>query len=180
MDPLLRIDRLDQAVRELRIEWEKFFNGAVVVPPEELRQEIQQEIRGLRNANLRGVAENYRLSQVEARFNSFSELYGRRLRQSEEGRGPGLPALKDRAPRHDPQRGVILGERVDTAAAEALYQALAEGSAQAPSFDLESFRSYLERQVGALKAKTGCTRVRFRLEPDGDRLKLKAKPLGSD
>jgi len=176
MDLLQSIDRLDKAVRNLRIEWEKFFNGAIAVPPEDLRDEIGSEIRRLRNSNLRGVAENYRLTQVEARYNSYSELYGRRLRHSEEGRGPGLAPLKDRAPRRDPRQGVILTDGVDTAAAEVLYEGLAKAG-QGPRFDLESFRGYLEKQLGALKAKTGCTQVRFRLEPDGDTMKLKAKPL---
>lgn len=176
MDAQQRIDRLDRAVRLLRIEWEKFFNGAVTVPPEEMREEIGTEIRSLRNSNLRGLAENYRLNQLEARFNSYSELYGRRLRQSEEGRGPGLPVRRDRQPRLDPRRGVVLGDQVDTATAEALYDGLAQ-SGRAPRFDLETFRDYLEKQVGALKAKTGCRQVRFRLEEDGDTVKLKAKPV---
>lgn len=160
------------------MEWEKFFNGAVAVPPEDMREEIGSEIRSLRNSNLRGLAENYRLNQLEARFNSYSELFGRRLRQSEEGRGPGLPNPRERQPRLDPSRGVLLGDRVDTATAEALYDGLAKAG-RPPRFDLETFRGYLEKQVGALKAKTGCRQVRFRLEADGDTVKLKAKPVTS-
>jgi hypothetical protein len=30
-----------------------------------------------------------------------------------------------------------------------------------------------------MREKTGCSRVRFRLEPDGGKLKLKAKPLSA-
>jgi hypothetical protein len=174
MNPQQRIERLETAVRELRVEFEKFFNGARDVPPEDLREEIQGEIRVLRNANLRAVADNFRLSQVEARFNSFSEMFRRRLRNVEEGRGA-VPAVA-RPPRIDPRRGVVLGDSVDDDAVEALYAGLARGGGN-PRFDLDSFRGYLEKQVGAIRAKTGCARVRFRLEPDGDRLKLKAKPL---
>lgn len=161
----------------MRIEYEKFFNGARAVPPEELREQIQIEIRVLRNSNLRGVAENFRLSQVEARFNSLGELYGRRLRQVEEGRGPLVVATPRREARFDPDRGVELGENLDPAAVEALYQGLSRGPGEGPRFDLESFRGYLEKQVGALRARTGCSRVRFRVEADGERTKLKARPL---
>jgi hypothetical protein len=178
MDAQHRLDRLDGAVRDLRIEWEKFFNGSRQVPPEELREEIQQGIRTLRNVNLRSVADNFRLAQLEARFNSFSELYNRRLRQVEEGRTPGVPAVAERQPAYDPARGVVLGGEVDDAAVEALYQGLARGGG-GPRFDLESFRAYLDQQVGAMREKTGCSRVRFRLEPDGGKLKLKAKPLSA-
>ena len=177
MDAQQRLDLLDGAVRDLRIEWEKFFNGSRAVPPEDLREQIQGEIRSLRNLNLRGVADNFRLGQIEARFNSFSELYNRRLRQSEEGRAPGVPVLAGRAPRFDPRRGVVLGETLSDEAVEALYHGLSRGAGKGPRFDLDSFRAYLEKQVGALRARTGCSQVRFRLEPDGDRVKLKAKPL---
>lgn len=177
MDPEQRIDRLQRTVRQMRIEYEKFFNGARDVPPEDLREQIQGEIRALRNSNLNSVAENFRLAQVEARFNSFGELYGRRLRQAEEGRGPLLVPGQRRAQRFDPHRGVEVGDDLDPAAVEALYQGLSRGPGQGPRFDLESFRDYLGKQVGALRARTGCARVRFRLEEEGDRLKLKAKPL---
>jgi hypothetical protein len=73
---------------------------------------------------------------------------------------------------------VVLGGEVDDAAVEALYQGLARGGG-GPRFDLESFRAYLDQQVGAMREKTGCSRVRFRLEPDGGKLKLKAKPLSA-
>jgi hypothetical protein len=173
MNAQQRIERLESAVQEMRVEYEKFFNGSRDVPPEELRDEIQGAIRVLRNANLRSVADNFRLTQVEARFNSFSEMFRRRLRDAEEGRG--AKAVVSRPRRIDPQRGVVMGDAVDDDAVEALYAGLARGGD--PRFDLDSFRGYLEKQVGAIRAKTGCARVRFRLVPDGDRLKLKAKPL---
>jgi len=173
MNAQQRIERLESAVQELRVEFEKFFNGARDVPPEELREEIQGEIRMLRNASLRAVADNFRLTQVEARFNSFSEMFRRRLRDAEEGRAAAPVVSRPR--RIDPQRGVVMGDAVDDEAVEALYAGLARGGN--PRFDLDSFRGYLEKQVGAIRAKTGCARVRFRLVPDGERLKLKAKPL---
>lgn len=176
MKPTQRIDHLQSSVRELQIEFEKFFNGSRAVPPVELQEDILGEIRALRNANLRSVEDNFRLTQVEARFNSFSEMYGRRLRQVEEGRGP-VVAAGERARRPDPRRGVVVGDGLEPAAVEALYHGLASGSGRGPKFDQESFRGYLEKQLAAIRSKTGCSKVRFRLEPEGDRMKLKAKPI---
>lgn len=178
MNPEQRIDRLQAAIEELRVEYERFFNGGRDVPPEEIRDRIQSELRALRNAKLKAAADNYRLAQLEARYNSFSEMYGRRLRQVEEGRGPAAAAA-DR-PDRDPERGVVVGERLTTESVEALYQGLARASGRGPKFDLESFRGYLEKQAGAIRSKTGCSQVRFRLVPDGDGVKLKAKPIAGD
>lgn len=177
MTPGERLDGLDRSIGELKVEYEKFFNGARAVPPEDLREAVRHRIRALRAANLRGLAERFRLGQLEARFVTLGELWTRRLREAEEGRAPGSGSF-ERAPQLDPLRGVVVGGRVETEEAEALYAGLAVGSADSPRFDLESFRVYLERQVGAIREKTGCERVRFRLEPDGERMKLKARPLG--
>lgn len=175
MTPQQRIERLEAAIRDLQIEYEKFFNGARDTPPTDVADAVRGEIRFLRNANLRAVADHWRLSQAEARFASFSELHNRRLRQREEGRGP--RRVVERRPAHDPRQGVVVGDRVDPAAVEALYAGLARGPGSGPGFDLDRFRVYLERQVESIRARTGCREVRFRLEPDGERLKLKAKPL---
>ncbi len=158
------------------MEYEKFFNGARETPPQDLRDEIRSEIRGLRNANLRGHADNWRLSQLEARFTSLSELFGRRLRRQEEGAAPQAVGAGTRRP--DPSRGIVLGSELASDGVEALYAGLAAGGDR-PGFDLESFRAYLGRQVRSIRDRTGCTQVRFRLEPVGDKLKLKAKPLGA-
>jgi len=180
MTPGERLDGLDRSIGELKVEFEKFFNGARTVPPEDLREAVRARIRALRGQNLRGLADRYRLGQLEARFVSLGELWTRRLREAEEGRAPatGGHERAERADRLDPLRGVVVGGRVDTEEAEALYAGLAAAPGGSPGFDLESFRTYLEQQVGAIREKTGCERVRFRLEPDGERMRLKARPLG--
>lgn len=176
MIPGERLDGLERSIGEVKVEYEKFFNGARAVPPEDLRDAVRDRIRALRNANLRGIAERFRLAQLEARFTTLSELWGRRLREAEEGRAPATATL-ERVHRLDPLRGVVVGSTVETESAEALYAGLAASPGSSPRFDLESFRAYLEQQVGAIREKTGCRQVRFRLEPDGERMKLKARPL---
>lgn len=176
MIPGERLDGLERSIGELKIEYEKFFNGARAVPPEDLRDAVRGRIRALRGANLHGLADRFRLGQLEARLSTLGELWGRRLREAEEGRAPATATL-ERVHRLDPLRGVVVGGTVETESAEALYEGLAAGPGGSPGFDLESFRTYLEQQVGAIREKTGCERVRFRLEPDGKRMKLKARPL---
>lgn len=171
----LHLDRLHRAIKELRIEYERFFNGAVQVPPETLRTQVERMIRSLRNSNMQGAAEQFRLNSLEARFNSLCDLSKRRLRDQEEGRGPRVAAAGPRREGPDVRDGVRLGSSVDDSAAEALYTGLhKEGRAQ---FDLDSFKTYLQRQVKAIQAKTGCREVQFRLADENGKIKLKAKPI---
>lgn len=173
------LDQLDREVRALRIEFEKFFNGALPVPPEEMRARVQVQIRNLRNHNIASSVEAFRLADLESRFNSYNELFNRRLREQEEGRRVGLRAAAPPPPprRFDPEKGVVVGVQMETAAVEALYEGLAKGPRDGPRFDLESFRAYLGKQVAAIRQKTGCAEVQFRIAEEDGRLKLKARPL---
>jgi hypothetical protein len=174
MTPQERIERLEVEIRRLQVEYEKFFNGGRSLPPEDLRDKLRNEIRLLRNMTLRSVADSWRLGQVEARLATYSELFGRRLRQREEGRGQLLPSLEPQeAP--DARVGIVCTDRVTPQAAAALFAGLAGSGG--PALGLDTFTTYLERQVEAIRARTGCSGVRFRLEPEGNRMKLKAKPI---
>jgi len=173
------LDQLGRDIQQLRVDFERFFNGALPFPPEELRGRVQAQIRNLRGmSNLATAVDNFRLGDFEARFNSYNELFNRRLRDAEEGRAPASRAAAPPASRRfDPERGITLGERVDPEAAEALYQGLAASPGDAPRFDLDSFQTYLARQVAAIRQKTGCDQVQFRLASEDGKVKLKARPV---
>ncbi|HEY0555179.1 MAG TPA: MXAN_5187 C-terminal domain-containing protein [Thermoanaerobaculia bacterium] len=174
------LDQLNRDVQQLRVDFERFFNGALPFPPEELRGRVQTQIRNLRTLTSSATAvESFRLSDLEARFNSYNELFNRRLRDIEEGRQPaGRQAPPPPAPRrYDPAQGVVFADRVDPEAAEALYQGLVSAPGDTPRFDLDSFQTYLARQVSAIREKTGCAAVQFRLATEDGKVKLKARPV---
>lgn len=173
------IERLSDDLDAFRVEFEKFFAGGRHTPPEELREKIRAALRRLRADPMSQLADTFRIAQLEARFNSFSELYNRRIREREEGRPahrPPAPAPVSSEP--DPARGVVIAGAVADAQARALYEGLARDPKSAPGYDFDSFRRYLERQAETIRAKTGCAGVRFRLALEGGRVKLKAKPIG--
>lgn len=172
-------DRLDRDIKQLRVDFERFFSGTLPYPPEELRARVQAQIRGLRGVNLKTFADNFRLGDLEARFNSYNELFSRRLRALEEGRRPVTRPVPIPVPSHfDPEKGIAFGDRIDPAAVEALYQGLAAAPGDGgPRFDLDSFQTYLTRQVAAIREKTGCSQVQFRLAAEDGKLKLKARPV---
>lgn len=174
------LDLLGRDIQQLRVDFERFFSGALPFPPDDLRGRVQAQIRNLRNANLTAPVDSFRLGDFEARFNSYNELFNRRLRDREEGRQPGMRHVPPPAPRrYDPAQGIVFGERIDPEAAEALYQGLAAVPGDSPRFDLDSFQTYLARQVSAIREKTGCTQVQFRLAAEDGKVKLKARPVAA-
>jgi hypothetical protein len=175
MNPSQHIDRLGEEIDAFRVEFEKFFAGTRQTPPEEARERIRGALRRLRTEPSTQLADNFRIAHLEARFNSYSELFNRRVREREEGRAPMRPPAPPAAA--DAARGVVVTGAVADAAARVLFEGLARDPRSAVSFDLASFRRYLERQAEAIRARTGCTGVRFRLASEGGRVKLKAKPV---
>ncbi|HVR08088.1 MAG TPA: MXAN_5187 C-terminal domain-containing protein [Thermoanaerobaculia bacterium] len=181
------IDRLAGEIRQLRVDFERFFSGALALPPDELRRRVQADLRQLRNVNAMTAVERFRLSDLEARHNSYDELFSRRLRDREEGRrraGQTAVAAPPSPPpaRYDPGAGIVIGHEPDPRAVAALYDGLttvgaAGGSGEGPRFDLASFGSYLQRQAAAIRDKTGCAEVQFRLAAEDGKLKLKARPV---
>ncbi len=177
--PAQLFDRLAREIRQLQVEFERFFNGALPLPPEELRGRIQGELRSLRNTTFRAAADNFRLAELESRFGSYNELWNRRLRDVEEGqRGAPRPPAPE-APAFNVERGVVVGATVAPEAVEALYAGLAAGAREGPRFDLASFETYLARQAESIRAKTGCAAVQFRITEEDGKKKLKARPVVS-
>jgi hypothetical protein len=164
------IDRLAVAIQRFRVDSQRFFAGDLKLPPDELREKIAANIRRLRNRSLRGASVNFRLGTLEAQFQSHLDLFGRRLRVREEADARAFAQVAKPAP--DPKRGVVLGTANDGPAVEALYRGLHN-----PTMDLERFRVYIERQAEAIRDKTNCREIQFRIAVQGGKMKLKARPI---
>lgn len=164
------IEALSRRIERFRIEAQRFLAGDLPLPPEELRDQIQNELRKLRNAKSRGTAHNFRLGSLESKFNSHVTLLGRRIRAREESESR-RPEGED-APRHDAVQGVVVGRQIQQSAAEVLYDGL-----NRPKMGLEQFQGYLARQADVIRSKTGCSEIQFRVAVQDGKLKLKAKPV---
>lgn len=173
------LDLLQRDIRQLQIDFERFFNGGLPQPPEDLRNRIQAQLRFLRNLSITAAVDSFRLSDLEARFNSYNEMFNRRLRDVEEGRSRGKVFAFVEKQRFDPRGGIVFGSEIDSEAAEALYHGLVSGPGDGPRFDLDSFQTYLRRQTEAIRQKTGCAEVQFRVAEEDGKLKLKARPVPS-
>jgi hypothetical protein len=173
--PLL--DRLANDIEQMNLEYEKYFNGGLPVPPAPMRSRVEAQLKQLRNVQGMNAVERFRMSSLEARFTSFSELYNRRLREKEEGRRPRAATPTRPVPRHDATQGITFGRELDPDALEALFAGLHRNNPTPPRFDLDSFGNYLRGQLAAIQQRTGCTEVQFRVATEDGKLKLKARPL---
>jgi hypothetical protein len=63
--------------------------------------------------------------------------------------------------------------------AEALHRELCQGNSKLGKVDATTLLGFLEKQAADLRARTGCTSVRFRLVQEEGELRLKAKPVAA-
>src|SRR5436190_9516434 len=84
------LDQLELMLRQLQIEWEKFFGGREKKPPNEMRGRVEAIVKRYANAEIRNNAERFRYQALSSRFNTFNELWNKRIRAIEEGRPVGL------------------------------------------------------------------------------------------
>src|SRR5258708_30330727 len=76
--------------RQLQIEWEKFFSGVERKAPAELRTKLEALIRRYAGAEMRNNMERFRYQNLTARYNTFNEMWNKKLRALEEGRVMGV------------------------------------------------------------------------------------------
>ena len=168
------IQAVARKVDQYRIDGQRFFAGDLKLPPDELGSQIRADLRRLQGSKLATSADSFRLGSLEARYNSQSELFGRRLRQREEGTANRPTAHRPELD-HDPREGVVMSRE---GAVEALYKGLyLEGGRGKPTMDLDRFRNQIQKQAEAIRVKTGASDIQFRIAEENGKMKIKAKPI---
>ena len=169
-----RVLTLEAEVQKFRVECERYFNGAVAVPPEELAQDIRETIREIYGVGELDTPERFRLSGIVARFNALDERFNRRLR--EQATGPPRASAPPAVAQPRPASGLVLDDGSPVEASQALFRQLYGDASAARA---EAFHHYLRQRAAEIRATTGCTQVRFEVRTEEGRRKLVARPVGS-
>jgi len=83
------LTELDRGITNLKVEYERYFGGELKRPPVQSRRAVEETLRRLGNADVDKAAERFRLQTIQSRYNSFVELWEKRMQAREEGRtGP--------------------------------------------------------------------------------------------
>lgn len=77
---------IERSIRELQIEWEKFFSGLEKRPPNDMKARLEALIRKYAGVEVRNNTQRFRYQTLTARYATFAELWSKRLRALEEGR----------------------------------------------------------------------------------------------
>src|SRR6478735_3611416 len=81
-DPL---EKLEEDIRRLKNRYDQFFAGIQKMPPLQERRNIDVFIHELSREKVRDNSRRFRFNQLTARYNQLREMWGRRMREREEG-----------------------------------------------------------------------------------------------
>jgi len=195
------LDFLEKSIRQLQIEWEKFFAGMEKKPPTDLKAKLEIVVRRYAGTEMRNNTERFRYQNLTARYNTFNELWQKRLRALEEGRVMGMHGARAAAPSHMPpppeptpaaraaaraaRPPAADGFRIenpqgDTVQVRALYRQFVDerkkvGETAAVSYD--NFERLISQQATKILTEKGAAAVDFRIENKDGKVSLKAKPV---
>lgn len=197
---------IEKGIRQLQVEWEKFFSGLERKPPNDLKARVERLIRSYAGAEIRNATDRFRCQTLTARYNTFSELWNKRLRAKEEGRPLGIhgryeklyeervaestpPPSDDALPELElppqvapPRRGEVRVEspELDREAVRALYDRFLDARQQAGeagAVKFDSFQKLISQQTARILTEKGAQAVDFRLETKDGKVSLKARPI---
>jgi hypothetical protein len=189
------LDKLEEDIRKLKVKYEMFFMGSVKVPPQHERHLVEVYIHELGKQKMRENARRFRYNQLLSRFNQYREMWGRKIREREEGpidfrrRKAALdepsqtPPPRPTVPRVTSTNSDTYVKLVPGANGEAirdLYNQIEKEHqklGKAPNVTFEQLRSMVEKQSETVRERYNVDVVGFRVDVVDGKVKLKAKPI---
>src|SRR5262245_38340746 len=190
------LDKLEEDIRKVKNKYDQFFSGIVKMPPRHERHLLEVYIFELGKMKIRENARRFRYNQLLSRYNQYREMWGRKMREREEGpldfrrRKAALtgPAEERRAPAPPPP--------VTSSAADPYVVKMTPGSngdeirklykeiekehvklGRAPNITFEQLTAMIQKQSDLVRERYHVNAVGFRVDVVDGKVKLKAKPI---
>jgi hypothetical protein len=191
------LDRLEEDIRRLKNNYDQFFAGIQKAPPTTLRRNVEIFIHELNKQKIRDNSRRFRFNTLITRFNQFREMWGRRMREREEGplefkrRQAAMTEPEAEAP--PPARAAA--SRVTSSEADAyvkvsaatkgdevrkLYEQIQSENSRlgkASNVTMEQLTDMVKKQGEMVRSRYNVNAVAFRVETVDGKVKLKAKPV---
>jgi hypothetical protein len=189
------LDKLEEDIRRLKNKYDQFFTGITKVPPSFERHQVEAFIHEISKQKMRDNTRRFRFNTVLSRYNQFREMWGRKMREREEGpldyrrRQAAMATPRQAAPPPPPPSPVTSaspdpyvkmtpganGEQIRKLYAE--IEREHDKLGKPPTVSLEQLAAMVQKQTALVREKYNVSTVAFRVETVDGKVKLKAKPL---
>jgi len=173
---------VENALRDLIRDWERFFAGDLRVPPQAKHERIDRRLRHLAGETIQRRPDQFRLENVQHRFTTYAANWTRMLREREEGRGRfAAEGGRQPAPAQSETNAGATGS-VSTPGNGNLYDRYVVAKRERGlevKVSREQFESQLASEQQKLETRLGHT-VRFEVHIADGKVKLAARKAGPD
>jgi hypothetical protein len=166
---------LDRKLKQLRLDYERYFLGTRPREPLLLRSEVEKLMVVHANTAIKNTATRFKFQSICSRYQAFKRQWTDTLRKMEQGT---YARHRFRAELHDRERAGGEGQAPQPGGAPALFQEyrdarLACGQA-VDKLTPRKLEAIIEEQRSKLKERFGDAKFRFRVVVEDGRAKLKA------
>ena len=175
------ISTFERKVKQLKLEYEKYFLGTRPNEPAQQRSEVQKLATILAQEHIKNTAMRFRYNSVNSRYQAFKRQWDETCRQIDAGtykRHVFKAKLKEReagqAPAKAPARKAENPENKLDRLFGAYQEALAATGKNPKSVTREKLQAVIQKQEAALRQKLGCDEVSFRVVVQEGKVKLRA------
>ena len=173
------LDRLENEMRRLKVEYDIYFNGGAVRPPMDTRGRVETTIKRLYDTRGVSFGQRFRYNSLVARYNVMRELWRRQTQGREEfGRPPTVEAqmaarvstlvIRCKDPQREPRKVTELYEH--------LIAAKRECGERIGGLSLEVFSNFLTSRAEEIRKSLAADVVDFVVGVDKGRVKFVARP----
>jgi len=188
------LDKLEEDIRKLKNKYDQFFTGISKMPPMHERRMLEVFIFEIGKQKMRENARRFRYNQLLSRYNQYREMWGRKMREREEGPldfrrrkaaldEPSAPPKQSaplRVTSRSPESYVKLAPGSNGEAIRDLYNQIEKEHRKLgknPNLTFEQLRSMVEKQSEQVRERYNVDVVGFRVDVVDGKVKLKAKPI---
>ncbi len=174
------LTKLEENLRRLKSEYESYFAGGTPRPPQDTLYRVERAIKQFSgDAAKLNFGQRFRFNALAQKYAVHSELWRRKLRDKEEGRGQ-FSVLRTPAPAAKPEVTRVVcsdpeheREKVDQLLS-ALIEAKRRVGERVDQVDPLNFQKFVREKTQQLKQSLGCQRVQFSVSIEEGKVRFTA------
>jgi hypothetical protein len=176
----MELDRLEQEMRRLKVEYDIYFNGGTLRPPNDTRGRVETAIKRIYDARSITFGQRFRYNSLVARYNVMRELWRRQTHGREEsGKPPTAEAqaaaraqsiiIRCKNPEREPEKVSEIYDHL-IAAKRACGERLG-------NLSLDLFTRFMRSRSDQIRSRLGSDAVDFLVTVDNGHVKFTARAV---
>jgi hypothetical protein len=175
------LNKLDDDIRRLKIEYDVYFSGGTPRPPHDTLSRVETVIKRYSSDQSKlSFGQRFRFSSILQKYSVNRQLWQRKLQDKEEGRGQfAVQKRAAEAPTDDGSVRVVCSDPdLEKEKVDHLLRAMREARIQtgetSSGLDPAAFHKFIKDKTEQVKQALGCDKVQFSVAVENGKVKFKA------